>query len=474
MSNAAKAAILLIFSVGLVISYPALMHPPIRKAARRLLFALGWPVRAVRRAFSALAAAPERRRWLRSEIVRLAELAESREEQLTAAAGRMWLETQLYTYKPTDLIRNADRNHAALAELHAEIRARTFGKSVSQDEWFQQHEQTYRIPPLEQWWQIDLWFSWAAWRVLAAFFVVTYALPRRYPPYRWRTPGRLAELLKEWRSLTRRQALLRTSMEKIPEHTRIHDEQESAKDLERKQADAERAMQRPLKTATVALQVAKGYIRRLQVRRRHSPTKGSAVLSLESALQQWQARIKQIERARNNGTAPRDYIHDIHALERDMSLAGTYAVKVIRVEQRAQQIHSLHKRLKRRSKGLRMPDDVLQSIVTSIRRDVAGLWASARWDELETVLELALKNIVIYESVILGRVWHLQAGTFDQLVDIVFRPEAAARSTEIRFNPEAGQPTRQAASGSSKVSPFAERVREHTNGGRSQFAGRRG
>lgn len=472
MSNASKAVIILILSIGLVVSYPALMYPPIRRGARKLLRALGWPVRTIRRAIADLRQLPEHWRWLRSEMERLSALAERREEDLTATAGRMWLETQLYTYKPSDLIRNADRNHAALAELHAELRGRTFGQPVYQDEWFQRHEKTYVRPAWEVWWQVDLWFSWLLWKLLAAFFVVAYALPRRYPAYRVMTPGRLREVRDEWRSLTRRQALLRTSMEKIPERTRAYDEEQSAKDLERKQRDAERAMERPIKTAEVALAVANSYVHRLRLRRRQAPTKGSAVLVLEPALMQWQARIAHIEHARSNGTTPQDFIRQVHSLERDMSLAGTYAVKVVQVERRAQLIHNLHKRLKRRSPGLRMPDDVLKTIMTKLRREVAGLWASARWSELEGVLDLIMKNIVMYESVILSRVWHLQAGTFEQLVDIVFRPEAAARRTDMRFNPEIGEQLRQAASGSSKSSPFSERVRGHTNGGRSQIVGR--
>lgn len=472
MNNASKAALLLILSIGLVISYPALMYPPIRRGGRKLLHALGWPLRAAGRAVAHVKQLPEHWRWLRSEIERMGALAERREEQLTAAAGRMWLETQLYTYKPSDLIRNADRNHAALAELHTRLRGRTFGQPVSKDEWFRRHEQTYVRPSLEEWWQVDLWFSWLLWKLLATFFILAYALPRRYPAYRVMTPGRLTSLLDEWRSLTRRQALLRTSMEKIPERTRAFDEEQSAKDLERKQQDAQSALQRPLQTAEVALGVAKGYVRRLRLRRRHPPTKGSAVLSLEPALMHWQARIAHVEHSRLNGATAQDFIEGVHALERDMSLAGAYAVKVVQVERRAQLIHSLHKRLKRRSPDLRMPDEVLKTIMTGIRRDVAGLWASARWGELDGVLDLLMKNIVMYESVILSRVWHLQAGTFEQLVDIVFRPEAAARRTDIRFNPEIGEPLRQAAAGSTKSSPFSERVRGHANGGRSQFVRR--
>lgn len=468
MTDTAKAALILIFSLGLVVSYPALMYPPIRRGARKLMHWLGWPVRTVRRSYQNLRELPERWRTLRSEIERLSDLAAARETELTETAGRMWLETQLYTYKPSDLIRNADRNHASLAELHAELRARTFGKPVTQDEWFRQHDQAYRPPPLEEWWQVDLWFSWLVWKLLAAFFMIAYALPRRYPPYRLMTPRPLERLLGDWRSLTRRQALLRTSMEKIPEKTREYDQQQSAKELEQQQRAAEKALRRPLQTAEVALEVARGYIRRMQFRRRHAPTKGSAVLLLDQALQQWQVRIRQIERERAEGCTPREFIQAVHALERDMSLSGTYAVKVVKVERRAQQIQSLHKRLKRRWRDLRMPDDVLKTITTTIRRDVAGLWANSRWDALEAVLEETLRNIVIYESVILSRVWHLQAGTFDQLIDIVFQPEVAARDTEIRFSPDAGEPVRQAARGSSKISPFVERVQEHSNGDRTR------
>ncbi len=472
MTDTTKAAIILIFSIGLVVSYPALMYPPIQKGARRLLHLLGWPIRAVKRAHKAIVGFPDRWRGLKADIERLSELAQAREAELTATAGRMWLETQLYTYKPSDLIRNADRNHASLAELHAELRAKTFGRPVSSEAWFKEHEQTFRPPPLEKWWQVDLWFSWAIWKLLAFVFISAYVLPRRYPAYRVRSPRRLEKLLSEWRSLTRRQALLRTSMEKIPEQTREYDQQQSFKELEQKQREAERALQRPLQTAEVAIDVAKGYIRRLKFRRRHAPTKGSAVLSLDQAIQQWQVKIRQIERARAEGASAREFIQSVHALERDMSLAGTYAVKVVQVERRAQQIRSLHKRLKRRSRDLRMPDDVLQTITNSIRRELSVLWAGARWNELEVVLEEIRKNMVIYESVILSRVWHLQAGTFEQLVDIVFRPEVAARDSHIRFSPEAGESVRQAANGSSRVSPFVERVEEHANGDRTRFTDR--
>ncbi|MEK6588109.1 MAG: hypothetical protein AABY97_04640, partial [Chloroflexota bacterium] len=209
MSDPTKAAILLMISVGLVLSYPSLMYPPIRKATRRVVWVLCWPLRAVWRVCLSLAAAPGEGLRLHKEILKLAELAERREQELAEAAGRMWLETQLFPHKPRDLIRNADRNHGALTNLHSELIADTFGRPVWKEEWYQRHEKAFRRPPGELWWQVDLWLTWALWRVLAAVFVVTYAGPRRIPPFRIRTRRGLRKLLNEWRSLTRRQARLR-------------------------------------------------------------------------------------------------------------------------------------------------------------------------------------------------------------------------------------------------------------------------
>jgi len=468
-----KAAVILLISIGLVISYPTLMYPPIRKAVRKFVWLLGWPFRAVWRAGLSLAAAPGERVQLQQEILRLAELAEVREQQLTEAAGRMWLETQLFLHKPRDLIRNADRNHGALTAFHSELRADTFGRPVSKELWFQQHEKAFRIPPKEVWWQVDLWLYWAIWRILAAVFVVTYAGPRTIPPFRVRTNRRLSNLVMEWRSLTRRQARLRGVIEKIPERTKIYDLQESAKERESKHQEVQDALLRPLKAAEVALEGAKGYIKRLQVRHQDAPTKGSAVLSLGPVLIGWQARIQDIEQAQAEKSRPEELIRTIRSLERDMALAGTYAARVVRVERRAQQIQSLHKRLKRRRRGQRLPDDELKIITIAIRDVVSQLWVEARWDELSDVLNKTIENIRIYETVVLGRVWHLKAGTFEQLLEVVFQPGYTAATTEIRFNPQVDAQMKKAADGSSKLSPFAERVQEYADGDESRFATRR-
>lgn len=473
MSDLTKAAILLIFSVGLVISYPTLMYPPIRNAMRRVIWVLGWPIRAIWRVCLSIADAPGQWVRLQKEILRLAELAERREQELTEAAGRMWLETQLFTHKPRDLIRNADRNHGALTTLHSELIADTFGRPVWKDEWYQRHEKAFRMPPKDLWWQVDLWLSWAVWRILAAVFVVTYAGPRRIPPFRLRTRRGLGKLVSEWRSQTRRQARLRGVIEKIPERTRLYDQLESAKELEIEQQEVQDALLRPLKTAEVALEGAKGYIRRLQVRRQHAPTKGSAVLSLEQVVTEWQARIQDIEQAQAEKSRPEELIQAIRSLERDMALAGTYAARIVRVERRAQQIQSLHKRLKRRSRGQRLPDEELKIITIAIRDVVSQLWVEARWDELKDVLNGTLENIRIYESVVLSRVWHLKAGTFEQLLNVVFQPGYTATTTEMRFNPQADPQMKKAADGSSKLSPFAERVQEYADEDDSRFARRR-
>ena len=473
LNDPMKAAVILIIAIGLVISYPALMYPPIRKGARRVVWILGWPIRTVWRTGQSLAAAPGERVQLRQEILRLAELAEEREQQLTEAAGRMWLETQLFLHKPKDLIRNADRNHGALSAFHTELIADTFGRPVTQEEWFRQHEKAFRIPPKDLWWQVDLWLYWAIWRFLAAMFVVIYAGPRRISPYQVRTNRGLRGLLGEWRSLTRKQARLRGVIEKIPERTQIYDRLESAKELERQQHQVQDAQLRPLKTAEVALEGAKGYLKRLQVRHQDAPTKGSAVLTLAPVLSGWQARIQDIEAARAAQGRPEDLIRTIRSLERDMALAGSYAARVVRVERRAQQIQSLHKRLKRRRGGQRLPDEELKVITIAIRDVVSQLWVEARWDELSEVLNKTLENIRIYEGAVLSRVWHLKAGTFAQLLSVVFQPGYTATTTEIRFNPQVDAQMKKAADGSSKLSPFAERVQEYADGDESRFATRR-
>ena len=449
------------------------MYPPIRIAARRFIWSLGWPFRAAWRAGLSLAAAPGERLQLQKEILRLTELAEGREHELTEAAGRMWLETQLYLHKPRDLIRNADRNHGALTAFHSELIAETFGRPVSREEWFQQHQKAFRIPPKDVWWQVDLWLYWAIWQILAAVFVVTYAGPRRIPPFRVRTNRRLSILLLEWRSLTRRQARLRGVIEKIPERTKLYDQLEAAKELESQQQEVQDAMLRPLKSAQVALEGAKGYLKRLQVRRQDAPTKGSAVLSLEQVLIGWQIRIQDIEQAQAEQSRPEELVRTIRSLERDLAMAGTFAARVVRLERRAQQIQSLHKRLKRRRRGLRLPDDELKVITIAMRDVVSQLWAEARWDELADVLNKTLENIKTYETAVLSRVWHLKAGTFEQLLNVVFQPGYTATTTEIRFNPQVDPQMKKAADGSSKLSPFAERVQEYADGDESRFATRR-
>ena len=316
-------------------------------------------------------------------------------------------------------------------------------------------------PPADLWWQIDLWSSWAVWRILAAIFVVTYALPRKIPRFRTRTHLRLRKQRSEWLSLIEQQARLCDYMDTIPERTKIYDRLESAKELKRRQREAQNELLRPLKSAEIAFEGVKGYVRQLQVRRRHAPTKGSAVLSLEQVLKEWQAKIQDIEQARARENNTEEVIAAIHSLERDMAMAATYAVKVVRVERSAQLIQSLHKRLKRRYRGLRMPDEELKAVTIAMREVVPELWISARWVELDEALDTTLEDIRVYEYVVLSRVWHLHAGTFEQLVQAVFRPGSATNATEMRINPEIGESTKKATEGSSELSPFAERVHEH-------------
>jgi hypothetical protein len=473
LSDPAKLAIIVLISVILVLSYPALMYPPIRRAARRASEVIGSPFRAIRRAIRSVVTAPGEVRRLRAEVLRLASLAEQREEELTEAAGRMWLETQVFPNKPRDLIRNADRNHGVLAELHSELRASTYGQPVAREEWFQEHEKAFRRPARELWWQVDLWLTWAVWKALAVMFISFYALPRRIPAYRAMGPGGLRELVGEWRSLTRRQARLRGIINGIPERTRAFNAQESARELARQHQKAEDAQLRPLKAAEVALEGAKGHIRRMHLRRQQSPTKGSAVLSLDQALQGWQARVQEIEQFRAGQIHPEELIRSIRSLERDMALAGSYAARVVRIERRAQQLQSLHKRLRRRSRGHRLPDEQLKVVTIAMRDVVSQLWVEARWDELSEVLNKTLENIRIYEREVLARAWHLKAGTFEQLLAVIFRPGYTSTATEIRFNPEADPGTKRAADGSAKLSPFAHRVQEYADGEDSRFAHRK-
>src|SRR4030042_730266 len=122
MSDATTAAVIVIVSVGVVISYPSLMYPPLRTPA---------------------------------------------------GMGR---ETQLYTHKPQRAIRDADRSHEELTARYHGLVARSLGQPVWEDEWFRRHEAAFRRPPLERWWAVDLWGSWAVWKILAVIFVVIYAL----------------------------------------------------------------------------------------------------------------------------------------------------------------------------------------------------------------------------------------------------------------------------------------------------------
>jgi hypothetical protein len=196
-------------------------------------------------------------------------------------------------------------------------------------------------------------------------------------------------------------------------------------------------------------------------------------LSLEQVLTGWQARIQEIEMSHAQNSRPEELIRAIRSLERDLAMAGTYAARVVRLERRAQQIQSLHKRLKRRRRGQRLPDEELKVITIAMRDVVSQLWAEARWDELADVLNKTLENIQIYETAVLSRVWHLKAGTFEQLLNVVFQPGYTATTTEIRFNPQVDPQMKKAADGSSKLSPFAERVQEYADGDESRFATRR-
>src|SRR3990172_12404255 len=67
MSDATTAAVIVIVSVGVVISYPSLMYPPLRTAAGRALWVLAWPLRAVWRLGQWIGSAPAQRGRLRQE-----------------------------------------------------------------------------------------------------------------------------------------------------------------------------------------------------------------------------------------------------------------------------------------------------------------------------------------------------------------------------------------------------------------------
>jgi hypothetical protein len=71
-----------------------------------------------------------------------------------------------------------------------------------------------------------------------------------------------------------------------------------------------------------------------------------------------------------------------------------------------------------------------------------------------------------------SRVWQLHAGSFEQLVQRVFRPDSANGDTQIRFNPEAVETMKQAAVGSSTVSPYVRRVLEEAEKSNSRLAQR--
>lgn len=472
MSDATTAAVVLIVSIGVVISYPSFMYPPFRMAGSRLLRALAWPVRALWRTGHGLATVPSERMRLGQEIRELAQFAEGKAAELVEATGRMWLETQLYIHKPQHAIKDADRQHEFLtARLHR-LKAESYGKPVHQDDWFRQHEVAFHRPPLERWWEFDLWFTWAVWKLLGLIFMVAYALPRRIPAYRIRSLSWLKHLRDEWLSLLEEQARLLDLMIKLPERTKIYDRLESAKEVKRQQRETEDELLRPLKTAEVALQSAKAHIRVLQIRPQHTPTKGSAVLSLEPALKEWQSRVEKIELARNDHATPEELIRDIHALERDMAMAGIYAAKVIWIERRAQQIWKLHRKLKKSYDDLRMPDTELEAVTTLVRKAIPPLWAAGRWDELAGVLDRALVGIQNYERLVLSCVWQLHAGTFDQLVGRVFRPESTSWTTEIRINPQAVESVKQAAVGTTKQSPYVERVLESASRSNSRLAQR--
>ncbi len=472
MSYSTRAAIMLIFSVGLVISYPAFTYPPMKKAARRILWILAWPLRAAWRIIQWLAAVPAEWIQIQKEIPELLEAAQRKEDLLNEAAGRMWLATQLYTNKPRILIGDADRDHGAVIARHAELKADTFGRPVWEEDWYQIHEKAFSRPDEELRWQIDLWLAWAIWRILALIFSVSYALPRMIPRYRRLGPRSLRNLKNDWLSLHEQQMALRGLMETIPDRTKIYDRLEKAKVQKLREQEQQDELLRPLKSTELNFEAAKGYIKRLEIRRRYAPTKGSAVLSLEDLLRKWRVRVGRIERARSEERNPEEIIAAIKSFVEDMSLAGKYGAKVVRTERKVQQIRSLHKRLKRRFRGLTMPDEEVKAITIIMRQVVSPLWAEARWDELKEALDTVLEHIQYYESDVLRRAWLLQAGSFEELVAKVFRMKAKVRAEQIRFHPDAGQETKQAVEGSTRLSPFAGRVQEHDSERSSRFAKR--
>ena len=205
MSYSTIATIMLVFSVGLVISYPALKYPPIRAALHKVFLGLTWPFRVLWRTGRWLASVPAEWVRLQKEIPGLVEAAQVKEEELNEAAGRMWLDTQLYENKPRILIGNADRDHGALHARHAELRADTFGKPVWEEGWYQVHEKAFTKPSEELQWQIDLWLSWFVWRILALMYIACYALPREIPRFRRLGPRSLRNLHGEWLSLIEQQ-----------------------------------------------------------------------------------------------------------------------------------------------------------------------------------------------------------------------------------------------------------------------------
>ena len=474
MSYSTKAVILLIITVGLVISYPSLTYPPIRKAARKLLWILGWPFRAIWRVCLWIAAAPIEWARYQREIPDLALAAEGKEQELALSAGRMWLETQLYTYKPRLLIANSDHDHGALAALHEELRAKTFGRPVARDAWFQSNEKAYPRPTLERWWQIDLWFAWAVWQILAVIYIVAYAIPRKIPRFRRRGYRWVKNLHGEWLSLVEQLAALRGLMEKIPDRTKIYDRLESAKEAKRRERKEQDRLRRPIGSIETEFEGAKSYIRRLQIRRRHPPTKGSEVLSLEDLLTEWQKRVCRIEQAQVEERGPEEIAAAIKSFVKDMSLAGAYGVKVVQVERRAQLVRSLHKRLKRRFPDVRLPDEEAKTITIIMREVVSQLWVAARWDGLTEALETVLEHVQAYESAVLGRAWELQVGSFEQLVAKVFGTGSIPNANQIRINPEVDAGRKKAAEGSNELSPFAEELRAHDSELSPRYAKRGG
>jgi hypothetical protein len=472
MSSSAKAAILLIFSVGLVISYPSITYPPLRNFFLKILRALVWPIWAVWQVGRWVVAAPGEWSRLQKELPELADVADGREQELMLAAGKMWLETQMFTHKPRLLIGKVDREHGELALVLQELRAKTFGRPVTEEPWFKRHSEAFRPPPLEIWWQIDLWFAWLVWQLLAAFFRLAYAIPRRIPRFR-RRGIRWGRILRdEWRSLLDRQVALRRLIEKVPERTKIYDRLQSAKEVKRRQRKELQELLRPMKGIEAEFEGAKGYIRRLKMRPRHTPTKGSEVLWLKDVIKVWEVRVQQIEQAQASDQDPELIMEAIRSLVRDMALAGTYAAKVLAVERRAQLIRRLHKRLRSRFRYVRLPEEEVKSITIIMREVVSQLWASGSWDELAEALDTVLEYIQIYEMAVLSRVWELQAGNFEQLVAKVFGTGYSPRRRQIRLNPQMDENSKRAADGSDELSPYAKKLRSHDNDLSSRYAKR--